>query len=44
MFEPEGASIQVREDSEESLKKKLLKVSIIFVLDYGGGNWRYNYK
>ena len=24
-LEPEGSSIQVREDSEESLKKKLLK-------------------
>jgi len=36
-LEPEGASIQVREDSEEALKKKITKNSIIVVLDCGGG-------
>ena len=36
-LEPEGASIQVREDSEESLKKKMNKNDIIVVLDCGGG-------
>ena len=36
-LEPEGASIQVREDSEEALKKKITKGSIIVVLDCGGG-------
>ena len=36
-LEPEGASIQVREDSEETLKKKITKGSIIVVLDCGGG-------
>ncbi len=36
-LEPEGASIQVREDSEELLKKKITKNSIIVVLDCGGG-------
>ena len=36
-LEPEGASIQVREDSEETLKKKISKGSIIVVLDCGGG-------
>ena len=36
-LEPEGASIQVREDSEDILKKKITKNSIIVVLDCGGG-------
>ena len=36
-LEPEGASIQVREDSEEALKNKITKNSIIVVLDCGGG-------
>ena len=36
-LEPEGASIQVREDSEDALKKKITKNSIIVVLDCGGG-------
>ena len=36
-LEPEGASIQVREDSEETLKNKITKNSIIVVLDCGGG-------
>ncbi len=36
-LEPEGDSIQVREDSEESLKKKMNKNDIIVVLDCGGG-------
>jgi molecular chaperone DnaK (HSP70) len=36
-LEPEGASIQVREDSEEALKKQITKGSIIVVLDCGGG-------
>ena len=36
-LEPEGASVQVREDSEEALKKKITKGSIIVVLDCGGG-------
>ena len=36
-LEPEGASIQVREDSEEALNKKITKGCIIVVLDCGGG-------
>ena len=36
-LEPEGASIQVRDDSEENLKNKITKGSIIVVLDCGGG-------
>eukprot|EP00826_Nyctotherus_ovalis_P041355 TRINITY_DN4148_c0_g2_i15.p1 TRINITY_DN4148_c0_g2~~TRINITY_DN4148_c0_g2_i15.p1 ORF type:complete len:334 (+),score=85.29 TRINITY_DN4148_c0_g2_i15:128-1129(+) len=36
-LEPEGASIQCREDSEESLKKKLVKPKVVMVLDCGGG-------
>lgn len=36
-LEPEGASIQCREDSEESLKNQILKGSIVMVLDCGGG-------
>jgi len=36
-LEPEGASIQCREDSEESLKGQLVKPSVVMVLDCGGG-------
>jgi len=36
-LEPEGASIQCREDSEESLKNQLLKNTVVMVLDCGGG-------
>ena len=36
-LEPEGASIQCREDSEENLKDELVKPKVIMVLDCGGG-------
>ena len=36
-LEPEGASIQCREDAEEALKEKMLKGTIVLVLDCGGG-------
>jgi len=36
-LEPEGASIQCREDSEESVKMQMKKNSVIMVLDCGGG-------
>ena len=36
-LEPEGASIQCREDSEESLKSQMLKDNVVMVLDCGGG-------
>jgi molecular chaperone DnaK (HSP70) len=36
-LEPEGASIQCREDAEDSLKEKMVKDSVILVLDCGGG-------
>eukprot|EP00826_Nyctotherus_ovalis_P021278 TRINITY_DN1683_c0_g1_i2.p1 TRINITY_DN1683_c0_g1~~TRINITY_DN1683_c0_g1_i2.p1 ORF type:complete len:255 (+),score=75.23 TRINITY_DN1683_c0_g1_i2:230-994(+) len=36
-LEPEGASIQCREDSEESLKKELVRPKVVMVLDCGGG-------
>ena len=36
-LEPEGASIQCREDSEESLKAQLVKPNVVMVLDCGGG-------
>jgi molecular chaperone DnaK (HSP70) len=36
-LEPEGASIQCREDSEETLKNQIVKNSIVMVLDCGGG-------
>jgi molecular chaperone DnaK (HSP70) len=36
-LEPEGASIQCREDAEDSLKEKMVKDSIVLVLDCGGG-------
>lgn len=36
-LEPEGASIQCREDSDESLYAQLLKDKVVMVLDCGGG-------
>ena len=36
-LEPEGASIQCREDAEDSLKEKMVKDSVVLVLDCGGG-------
>ncbi len=36
-LEPEGASIQCREDSEESLKNQMIKGTTVMVLDCGGG-------
>jgi molecular chaperone DnaK (HSP70) len=36
-LEPEGASIQCREDSEEPLKAQLVKPNVVMVLDCGGG-------
>lgn len=36
-LEPEGASIQCREDSEESLKNQMIKNTVVMVLDCGGG-------
>jgi len=36
-LEPEGASIQCREDSEESVRNQLTKGSVVMVLDCGGG-------
>ena len=36
-LEPEGASIQCREDSEQSVKNQMKKGSIVMVLDCGGG-------
>jgi molecular chaperone DnaK (HSP70) len=36
-LEPEGASIQCREDAEESLKQQMVKGTVVFVLDCGGG-------
>ena len=36
-LEPEGASIQCREDSEESVRGQMSKGSIVMVLDCGGG-------
>jgi molecular chaperone DnaK (HSP70) len=36
-LEPEGASIQCREDAEETLKSEMLKNDIVMVLDCGGG-------
>lgn len=36
-LEPEGASIQCREDSEETLKAQLIKPNVVMVLDCGGG-------
>ena len=36
-LEPEGASIQCREDSEESVRNQMTKGSVVMVLDCGGG-------
>jgi len=36
-LEPEGASIQCREDSEPSLRQQMKKGSVVMVLDCGGG-------
>jgi molecular chaperone DnaK (HSP70) len=36
-LEPEGASIQCREDSEETVKNMIVRESIVMVLDCGGG-------
>lgn len=36
-LEPEGASIQCREDSEDSLKNQMVKNTVVMVLDCGGG-------
>ena len=36
-LEPEGASIQCREDSEEGVRKQMVKGSVVMVLDCGGG-------
>jgi len=36
-LEPEGASIQCREDAEWSVKQQMKKGSVVMVLDCGGG-------
>jgi molecular chaperone DnaK (HSP70) len=36
-LEPEGASIQCREDADQSVKEQMTKGSVIMVLDCGGG-------
>lgn len=36
-LEPEGASIQCREDAEDSLKLQMTKGTVVLVLDCGGG-------
>ena len=36
-LEPEGASIQCREDAEEALKYQMTKGTVVLVLDCGGG-------
>ena len=36
-LEPEGASIQCREDSEDSIKEQIQKGQVVMVLDCGGG-------
>lgn len=36
-LEPEGASIQCREDSEDTVRNQIVKNSIVMVLDCGGG-------
>lgn len=36
-LEPEGASIQCREDADETLKNKMTKGTVVLVLDCGGG-------
>jgi molecular chaperone DnaK (HSP70) len=36
-LEPEGASMSVREDTDESVKEQMAKGSVVMVLDCGGG-------
>ena len=36
-LEPEGASIQSRNDAEDGLKTQMIKGSVVMVLDCGGG-------
>ena len=36
-LEPEGASIQCRNDAEDQLKEHMVKGSVVMVLDCGGG-------
>ena len=36
-LEPEGASIQCRNDAEDQLKNQMAKGSVVMVLDCGGG-------
>jgi molecular chaperone DnaK (HSP70) len=36
-LEPEGASIQCREDAEPQVREQMLKDTIVMVLDCGGG-------
>ena len=36
-LEPEGASIQCREDAEDTVKSQIVKDSVVMVLDCGGG-------
>ena len=36
-LEPEGASIQCREDAEEVIKNQMVKGTVVLVLDCGGG-------
>ena len=36
-LEPEGASIQCREDADKTVREQMVKNSIVMVLDCGGG-------
>lgn len=36
-LEPEGASIQCRNDAEETVRHLMVKDSVVMVLDCGGG-------
>ncbi|OMJ71901.1 hypothetical protein SteCoe_29784 [Stentor coeruleus] len=36
-LEPEGASMSVREDTEQSVRNQMIKNSVVMVLDCGGG-------
>jgi len=36
-LEPEGASISVREDAEETVRQQMIKDTVVMVLDCGGG-------
>ena len=36
-LEPEGASIQCRNDAEEGLRNQMVKGDVVMVLDCGGG-------